>query len=378
MKACLWCGEKLTEDSKDHVFPRGLGGKLEADLWVPACEECRERISQAETEVIRRTEFALQRYARGVRPRKRKRPTSGLVEPKISLVKNPHTNRYDIFRLRSGEPFPRTLPALEIDPATGQGFIHGAASEDANCLIREINAILSQPPNEEKLLFEISVHRLEELILNIAKDPDFRPRIYLSPRGRLEVCARDAEEAKALIRCLLALKEAGALKPRDPSQWKTWDMPAHTPHQVAFVYEEADLHRVVLKMVYATACVALTRSGRDPLQLVDITQVVRGAGKPPEGMVKELLAGDEASDDWRDHLVTVVALHGERVVGIVGLYGVWFRVDIAPKSDVPEITRPIGAFCQVVSEREQRWFSDVEADKIYQYYVSGKLRPVDT
>src|ERR1043166_9246865 len=84
-RRCAWCGE-VKEATKDHIFPRGIGGTLE--LSIPSCEECQGKIRLAETEVARRSIFALHRLENGPRPSDKRQPDSGAVETQFCLVKD--------------------------------------------------------------------------------------------------------------------------------------------------------------------------------------------------------------------------------------------------------------------------------------------------
>jgi len=225
------------QESKDHVFPRGLGGKLDADLWVYDCERCRASISKAEDEVVHRSHLSLYRFARGLLPRHKKRPSSGLIEPRISLVKNPTTNRYAVFSLRTGTSHPRTLPALEVNLASGGLYFHGSGPEDVQTLISNIRLLLRQKPDPSGQIGAITLRQLDEFLPDIAQDPDFNPRIYQSAREQLEICARNPEEGLATIRAVTYLVNTNALASYESSGWQTWQMPGSTPHTIVFEHD---------------------------------------------------------------------------------------------------------------------------------------------
>jgi hypothetical protein len=202
---CAWCGSAIEQGSKDHVFPRGLGGKLDADLWVYDCARCRASISKAEDEVVHRSHLSVYRFARRLLPRHKKRSSSGLVEPHISLVKDPTINRYSVFSLRTGASHPRILPALEVNLASGGLYFHGSGREDARTLISNIHLLLRQKPDTSGQIGALTLRQLDEFLPDIAQDPDFNPRIYLSARGQLEICARNPDEGLATIRAVTYL-----------------------------------------------------------------------------------------------------------------------------------------------------------------------------
>lgn len=226
---CTWCGRAITQRSKDHVFPRGLGGTLDAGLWVYDCERCRASISKAEYEVVHRSHLSVYRFKEGLLPRHKERPSSGLVEPSISLVKNPTTNRYVVFSLRTGTTYPHILPALEINLANGNLFFHGSQPEDPKTLMGKINSLLQHKPDASWQIGEISLRQLEEVATTIAQDSDFNPRVYLTARGQLEICARTPKEGLATIRALTHLARNNILASYEPSGWQTWQMPGKYP-----------------------------------------------------------------------------------------------------------------------------------------------------
>ena len=140
---CTWCDSPIMQESKDHVFPRGLGGTLDADLWVYDCERCRASISKAEDEVVHRSHLSVYRFVRGLLLRHKKRPSSGLIEPRISLVKDPTANQYAVFALRTGTSHPRTLPALEVNLASGElYFCESRRTSSFECRINPLAGIL--------------------------------------------------------------------------------------------------------------------------------------------------------------------------------------------------------------------------------------------
>ncbi|WP_454064734.1 HNH endonuclease [Candidatus Nitrospira salsa] len=363
---CIWCGNELAKETetKDHAFPRGLGGTLDENLWVPSCKDCQTKISHAETEVLTRSEFAIHRLAKNLKPRKPNVLASGLIEPKISLVKNPQIKKYIVVSFRLGETHPKTLPALEIDPKSGEGFIHAEKADDANRLLRSIKDELSKKPRENKLVFEMGTHLLQRLDQEVPADPDFHPRVYLSRRDRLYVCARDPEEALALMRNIVALEAAGTLRERDQGNWQTFEIPAKTSHKIVFVYKQEALKRVLLKIAYAITAAHLVREGQKPLDLPHITQAVIGTNAPGPDIRQALEANTEKLVAWTDCLVCVVAPIDERLLGIVGIYSSWFLVDLGSIKGAPQLSEPFGAKCKAVSKKKQRWLSKQEAKEL--------------
>lgn len=370
---CTWCGSTMKHKSKDHVFPRGLGGQLGADLWVYACERCRTSISKAEDEVAHRSHLSAHRFAKGLAPRRKKRPSSGLVEPQIRLVKDPTTNRYSVFSLRAGESHPRILPALEVDLENDKLFFHGAGPEDSQRLIGNILSLLRNGPGATGLIGEITVRLLDEFLSDIAKDADFNPRIYLSEREHLEICTRNPQEALALARAVAYLATTGALKSYEPSGWKSWTIPGGTPHNVAFEFDGRLFDRVVLKIACALIAANIRANDSSQLDLPAAQSIVRGDSEIQPGMVTPLSGASRTDREFSDRLIAIAGVRRGRLIGLVGLYGGWYSADLGIAPDRSRLPHAIGAMCHVVEGRDQRWLSTEEAERFMRSYEHGSL-----
>ncbi|MCH8040674.1 MAG: hypothetical protein IH977_10080 [Nitrospinae bacterium] len=360
---CEWCQEDL-DTSRDHVFPRLLGGKLEEGLWVPACNNCCDSISKAEDEVAHRSHISALRFAKGLRPRHPERTTSGLVEPRISLVKDPETHRYSVFSLRLGEEHPEILPALEIDFQREIFHIHGAGHESVSRLVKAICVFFDKPPGETGEIGEIKVWKLEELYPEIGEDPAFNPRIYLSARGDLQICARDSSEADKVARILAALASREEFRSHSPESWGKWSIPGGTPHQVSFRFDAVLFNRVILKITVGLVGAHLRRSGHPSWYSSAVHDVVRGNRLPREGTVVPLKRPQEARPGWDDQLVAIVQVKAGRIKGYVGVYGEWYRVQPQGASSSGLGDSLIGAVSQVVLPKFQRWLRSEEVESV--------------
>src|SRR6267154_6771353 len=103
--SCIWCGARSTSLSKDHVFPRVLGGTRELGVW--ACSKCQNTISKVEQEAGRRSLYSLYVLTQGPRGRDKRKPQSGAIQARYFLVKNP-LGGYGEAAFRVGEELPET------------------------------------------------------------------------------------------------------------------------------------------------------------------------------------------------------------------------------------------------------------------------------
>src|SRR2546421_414139 len=110
---CTWCNEfaPLTDD---HVFPRSIGGTKH--LKLPSCEKCQRTISAAETELSRRSIFAVYLVESGPAGRDKRRSTSGAIRSDYVLNRHP-LGGYGEAVLKAGGGA-QGLPYIEIDVAS--------------------------------------------------------------------------------------------------------------------------------------------------------------------------------------------------------------------------------------------------------------------
>jgi hypothetical protein len=212
LQRCAWCDQSEGKMTRDRVFPRVIGGTEQ--LTVPSCRKCQTEISKAETEVGCRSIFALYRTNKGPPPRDKRKPESGAVEARYTLVKEDWIGGYREVVLRAHRD-PISLPSIEIDITTLYAPRHGAASEDigervilrrrgdtledVNRIVKAVLKVVEGPQDESGLLGKIPVELLSEADVDIASDPDFWPRVFFDLRGRLKIRARDGQEAIRLI-----------------------------------------------------------------------------------------------------------------------------------------------------------------------------------
>lgn len=171
---CAWCGNSKSELTKDHVFPRGLGGTLQ--LAIPSCGACKGKIDKAEieTEVIHRSPFAWYRLDQGPPPRDRSRPESGAVEARYVLVKDWMGGYNEVVPRAHRDPI--SLPCIEFDvtslsarrfratPDEVIARVRGATPEDARRLVEAVLKVVQGPPDKSGLLGEVPVELLSALL----------------------------------------------------------------------------------------------------------------------------------------------------------------------------------------------------------------------
>lgn len=335
-KDCVWCGNP--SEDKDHVFPRCLGGTKQ--LVVPACRDCQTKISYAEIEVARRSEFALYRLDKGPLPRKKKNLSSGSVEATYVLVKDNRLGGYIEVALRAKQ-HPITLPCIEFDVNTGNARCRGTKPEDVDRLIDAVLRVVSGPPDESGLLGSVDVELLSETESNYATDPDWWPRIFLDLKERLIVRAGNGDEAVQLFAMVLELAQRGAFN--DHSQWATGEILAGTPHRVKLQYDGLALARVVAKIACALAYRKALPMRLDSDRLRAINLFVLGKEEKDFDLPVQYISEAGSFTQWPDYHLAKIESYKGNLVGIVILHGACFLVNLG-EDPLPEIfSQPVVA-----------------------------------
>lgn len=360
MELCTWCKTKVAK-SKDHVFPKCLGGKLTGGLSVRSCGDCQTKISRAEQAIARHSPIALERYKRGVRPRNPSRLESGVIETEMSLVKDSTTNRYSGFVLRSGSSTPQTLPALEIEVSSGHGWYQGDSIGDVNRMLEKLRKLFSSPPNDSEPVYKFNLKELPEDWMMIRNDPDFNPRITMNPRGKIEVWARDSDEGTRFIRYLILLSQRGVLEDRTGENWATWSVPAGTEHEFHIVYNPEVICRVVLKVAFGTAIAWLRSNGHPDIECPAIRSAILGEMPLADGVVTSVASPPGSVERWKDSMVSALPPQVTSGPAAVGLFGHWFQVRLPGADEMPVEALAFGAVCPVAGDFAQRWLSESEA-----------------
>ncbi len=346
---CVWCGNSKNELTKDHVFPRGLGGTRQ--LTVPSCRTCQDKIRSAETEVARRSIFALYRLDKGPPPSDKKQSDSGAVEAKYVLVKDWLGGYNEVVPRSHRDPIP--LPCIEFDVtrlsthrfrATSEEVIsrvRGAAPEDVRRLVKAVLKVVQGPPDKSGLLGEVPVELLSEAESGIASDPDFWPRVFLDLKGRLKIRARDGQEATQLLEAVVYLAQQGAF--RDLTGWATGQVQAGTPHLFCLEWNYNALLRVVAKIAYGTACRRALPKVFESKSLRQIRDFVLGTQNGNTTSPVRQISDIESISDWPDHHVVLIESRRNQLQGIVVLCGACFIVDLG-ENPLPEVfARPVVA-----------------------------------
>jgi hypothetical protein len=349
LQHCVWCGNSKNELTKDHVFPRGLGGTRQ--LAVPSCRTCQDKIRSAETEVARRSIFALYRLDKGPPPSDKKQSDSGAVEAKYVLVKD-WLGGYNEVAPRSHRD-PITLPCIEFDVTSlgthrfgatseeGITRVRGSTPEDVKRLVEAVLKVVQGPPDKSGLLGEVPVELLSEAESGIASDPDFWPRVFLDLKGQLKIRARDGQEATRLFEAVVYRAQRGAFKAL--SGWATWQVQAGTPHLFCLEWNYSALLRVVAKIAYGAAyCRALPKI-LESESLRQVRDFVLGTQNGNTTLPVRQIGDTESISDWPDHHVVLIESCRNRLQGIVALCGACFIVDLGenPLSEV--FARPVVA-----------------------------------
>lgn len=346
---CVWCGKSESKLTKDHVFPRGLGGTKQ--LAVKACGVCQRAISQAEGEVGHRSLYALYRIDKGPPPRHKNRPESGAVEAKYILVKDWLGGYNEVVPRSHRDPIP--LPCLEFDVTSLSvpGFettpeeviarVRGATPEDARRIVEAVLKVVQGPPDKSGLLGEVPVELLSEAESGIVSDPDFWPRVLLDLNGRLKIRARDGQEATRLFEAVIYLAQRGAFK--DLSGWATWQVQAGTPHLFCLEWNYSALLRVVAKIAYGAAyCRALPKI-LESESLRQVRDFVLGTQNGNTTLPVRQISDTESISDWPDHHVVLIESCYDQLQGIVVLCGACFIVDLGENPLPAVFARPVVA-----------------------------------
>ena len=329
-KRCIWCGKSESSLTKDHVFPRSLGGTKE--LWVEACEECQTATSKAEQEVARRSEFALYRLMNGPLPRTRAKPSSGALETQYALVANWLSKYAEVAIRVNRDPVP--LPCIEVDLATLRVRCHGEAPEAVDKLVEAIERVVTGPSDESGLLGELPVHLFDEVEADIASDPEFWPRAFLDLDERLKVRARDGNEAELLMGLLVELAKRGAFK--NHYGWVRGEVPSGTSHRIRLEWSEEAVWRVVAKMAYSVAHLWGLPKKLDSEWLRQVRDFVRGSKTAEVPSLVRALKQVGSITEWPDHHVVLIRSNRHQLRGLVVLYGACFLVDLG-KNPLPVV-----------------------------------------
>ena len=337
---CIWCGKTTAQLvdglTKDHVFPRFLGGTR--NLIVPACRGCQQIIRKAEDEISHQSPFALHRVNKGPSPSKKKDPQSGSIHARYTLVKDSHGVYNEVVIRVKQDPI--ILPLIEIDLTTGQVNRRGPKPEEVSRLVQAIRNWVKAPPDTAGLIGELPIELLSESDAAIVADPDFRPRIFLNLKGQLKIRARNGEEAVQLIRTVVALGERGALS--DFSRWQTFQIEAGTPHHCRIEWDHHAMLRVAAKITYAiihlqAPCARLTSKSLDRLR-----RFVMGDHDGEPLPIQQVTVEEEALTEWPDeHIVLINSSHDQLQV-IVVLYGTCFVTNLGDEL-LPLFVKPVAA-----------------------------------
>ncbi len=338
---CTWCRRSHVKLTDDHVFPRLIGGTLE--LSLPACRRCQGVLSKAEAELGRSSIFALYTIDAGPPGRDKRDPESGLIRTQYALVKYPDGG-YNEVVFKAGREFPITLPTIQINPETGNGWVRGDLPEDVDRLREALSVLLSTKPDSTGFVEEVSVTSLGAEQHAIASDSEFYPRIFLDLGGRLQVRARSPEESVKFSRLLFAYLQGGAF--RDHSSWTTRNIVAGTPHHIRLAYNNTSVLRVVAKIAYGTYLCGFGPSLMASDDFQEIRNSVLAGATATSAPITEIAGLPGTINSWPDHHVAAIGCKVGRLTGIVSLYGARHVVDFGPVPSQLAEAAPITATCR--------------------------------
>ena len=337
---CFWCRTESENLTRDHALPRALGGTPQ--FSVQACNACQNRLSKVEDEVARRSVLAIHALSCSLGPRHPDRPTSGHLKPVHLLAKHPYGGYGEVL-FSCGDRL-SSLASFEINVATGediQGRFHGPSAEDAQRLLDTFRCGLTRQPAADRSLFSLKVDC--NLDPNIARDPDFRPRMVLLPGDRLLLRARNPEEAMRYISAFMRLVTSGYKV--DSAKWgKGTVVKGGTPHSLVLNYNPQVVRRIAAKIAYALFAILSGRALERPWD-ARMRQYILGLSSQENDFEPVSAAPDRATSTTSDlpHYVVLSPAH-DRTAAVVCLYGFRFRVELDEGS---QLSSPIVVLCEI-------------------------------
>lgn len=351
---CAWCNKPAIDASKDHIFPRVLGGTK--GLSVPACAKCQTAISKFELEVGRSSPYSMFLIEQGHKGRDSRKRTSGFLRTRYCLVKHP-LGGYGEACVRIGEDTPRALPHLEIDVYTKQMRRRGANPEEVDRLVEVLLASIPRIRHAKELVEEL--YARTENIPEISDDPDFWPRVVLDLSGRPFIRARNTKEARLFAELLMVFLRAGAF--RDYSRWTSTEISGGTPHTVQLRCRVSSLHRLAAKVTFGLAWIGSLEVQARPEVLRALRDFV--LGHHVTGLAPTVLWASKPNSIavFPNHHIAVVTRLHDRLRGLTSFYGDCSVVELAltPESltgfeTVAAISRKDGTKTDVVGGAAKR------------------------
>jgi hypothetical protein len=313
---CVWCDVSGVALGKDHVFPRALGGTKE--LWVPACNNCQTKISKAEGEAARQSNYSLFCLTHGPPGRDKRKPGSGVIRARYLLVKNP-LGGYGEAAIRAGRDTPEALPHIEIDVRSNAlARRRGPSPASVERLVTALKDILSRKPDARGFIGELEVRtdRLPE----IGADTDFWPRVVLDLSGHLYVRARDPNEALRFVEALISGMRAGAFA-KDYSAWTNTEIIGGSPHWLALKYDRFVIHRVVGKIACGLMYLQFGAAVRAESSFRCVRDFVLGDSVDPAAFLVTQLDEAGTQTPWKENHVAFICRQDDRTVAMVSVYG---------------------------------------------------------
>jgi hypothetical protein len=311
---CGWCNKRATDVSKDHIFPRVLGGTRE--LWIPACYGCQNLISKFEQEVGRSSPYSGFLLEQGPKPRDKRKPKSGFLRTKYCLVKHP-LGGYGEASLRVGDETPRALPHLEIDIFSKQMRRRGSRPEDVDHLVEVLLEIAGRVSGAEQLAQQFFART--ENIPEISGDPDFWPRVVLDVSDRPFIRARDGTEARLFAELLMTFLRAGAC--RDYSRWTNAEISGGTPHVVQLCCRESSLHRLAAKVSFGLSWLRSSEVRSQMEILSPVRELVLGHSVRNSRLDVRWISKPNSIRVFPDYHAALVRRLHDRLQGLVSVYG---------------------------------------------------------
>lgn len=319
---CQWCGTEAANLTKDHIFPRFMGGTRDLFLW--SCRACQEAIGKFETHVSRYSPASIFRAFVGPGPRRPSRPTSGLARPAFAFRTDTPGLPQASFRAGKGS---LDLPAMEVNFKTRLVQTRGSR-EETDLLIEKLRE------------GEFVPHLLDDQEKKLVGDQDFVPKAYLTPDGELHVVALTIEDTLRCMALLITTAEDGAFE--DKSKWSSSQV-VQPSYRVKCEWNPIADRRVAAKIALGICLREGVDNALDGAQLSRLRRFLFGELDDLDEKLCRKLSdyGDEA--DHTDTQFVVLDQHNGRGRAAVRVYGARFEIDLGLIKDGFALERPIAA-----------------------------------
>jgi hypothetical protein len=326
---CAWCGAGGRATSKDHVFPRVLGGTKE--LSLPACSRCQTDISKFEQEIGRSSPYSMFLIEKGPKRSDKRKSSSGFLRTRYCLAKHP-AGGYAEACVRVGDPTPRALPHIEIDVSGSWQMRRRAPNpQEMDRFIQILLTMIERQSDPGELASQLFART--ENIAAISEDSDFWPRVVLDVSGRPFIRARSKDEALRFTELLVAAFKIAPL--RDYTNWRDFEITGGTEHVIQLRCRESSLHRLAAKVTFGLVWLSSVELREDPDALLQLRQFVLGRQARQETIRVRWILKPNAITVFPEHNLAIVSISEGRVDAAVSFCGDCSIVELPFEADGP-------------------------------------------